>query len=113
MQVHQRQHLDDLGRRPTPRRHDRGLELHPLPADRIDTTIVHARRFDLDRSSGRLDLPRLGVPVAHHPPAAIHTDLVSERVDIRRSLSLKRRRQHPAGSLNHDLIQHRPRQRAG
>jgi hypothetical protein len=41
----------------------------------------------------------------------IHTDLVSERLDIRRSLSPKRR-QHPTGSST-TIIQHRQRQRAG
>src|SRR5262249_53108619 len=68
VQVEQRQHLGDLPALTAPRRQDRAAEPRPLASHRIGAAVIHPRRPNLDRTGGRGDLPRPGVPVAHHEP---------------------------------------------
>ena len=57
----------------------------------------------------RHDRPAHGTPIAHHHPMTVLVDLANQPRHIGRDhRSLQRRRQHPAGTLGHDLVQQDP-----
>jgi hypothetical protein len=47
------------------------------------------------------------MPIAHNQPPPVLIDLADVRVNVGRDLGLQRRRQHPPGTLPHELVQHR------
>ncbi|CAM3496404.1 hypothetical protein MYIN104542_30460 [Mycobacterium intermedium] len=108
MQVQQRQHLADLRGLARPGRQDRRRKPLSLTRIGINPFVVHPRRGDLDRTSGGQHVAGLVVPVAHHQPASVLVELVSELVDIRGDLGGQRRGQHLPGTIANNLIQQRP-----
>ena len=106
VQVHRRQHLGHLRRAAGPRREDRGPEPAPLPGI-VDTLVVHPRCGHLDRSRRSADRARLGPTVAHHQAMAALIALAGQPGDVGVHFHLEGSRQHPAGTIQDDLIERR------
>ncbi len=104
VQVQQRQDLGDLRRPPTPRRDDDGLELGLFTGRLVDTTVVHPRCFDLDRSGHGLDLASPGVAVSRHETVPVLITLVYELGEIRVDLGLQGSGQHRPRTFAADLV---------
>ena len=51
--------------------------------------------------------------VTDHHPVTAFVPFVAERHDVRVDLGLQRCGEHPARSLQHDLVQHHPHLRTG
>ncbi len=105
VQVQQRQDLGDLRRPPTPRRDDDGLELGLFTGRLVDTTVVHPRCFDLDRSGHGLDLASPGVAISRHETVPVLIALVYELGEIRVDLGLQGSGQHRPRTFAADLVQ--------
>jgi hypothetical protein len=71
----------------------------------VDTTVVHPRCFDLDRTGHGLDLASSGVAVSRHEPVPVLVALVSELGEIRVDLGLQGRGEHRPCPFTADLVQ--------
>ena len=105
VQIQQRQHRGDLGAAPTPARQDHALELHPLPAVRVDPPVIYPGTDHLHLAGyGSERAGRCG-PVTHHPPVAALVDQLDVGGKAGVDLSLQRDRQQPPSALTDQLVQ--------
>lgn len=104
MEIEQGEDLADLRALAAPGRQDRRGEPFTLAGGHIDPLVVHARRFDLDRSGARGDVPRLVVAVAHDQAAALVVPLALQLGYIGVDFGLQSGGQHPPRALADNLV---------
>ena len=105
MQVHQGQHLGDLGRLAGPWRQDRAAEADPFAGLLVDPAVVDPGGPDLDGSRSGHQRPGKRVPIAHDHTMPVLVPLVSEGRHVGVDLGLEGCGQHPPGPLGHQLVQ--------
>ena len=76
----------------------------PARPCRVDTAVIHPRHPHLNRARAGQYLAGLMGAVAHDQSPPVLVTLVDEPCDVVIDLGLQGPRQHPPGTLRHELV---------